>query len=249
MQREPKLRRAPVSPAARQPTMCRVRRQPEDRITWDPTTRRRRGHRSRIRLAIRAAECRSRRLHRTNRRRREAIRKAVRIVAIRRLDTAQRPRSRARRPTTRTTQPRRTRLLEPMAPVVPTPTAAAAGAIRAARAIPPDAATDRRRATPPDVATVRLRLIPRGTMDRASRMAAGARDRTLHRTPQEAVVVTTGAVAVVVTVAAAAAVTAAAADTDNQQRYGARIRAASQGPPFSSHQLSDVSHQLMLVPR
>jgi len=178
------------------------------------TTRRLRGHRSRIRLTAR--ERHSPQLLRPDRRRRGATRKAARIAAIRlRLGMAQRLRCRVRRPTTRTTQPRRTRLPEPTALAIPTPTEAAAVAIRPVRAIPPDAATDRLRATPRDVATARLRLTLRETTGRASRTAVGTLARTPHPTPQA--VATTVAVEAVVTVAAGA-VTAVVVGTDSQQR-------------------------------
>lgn len=196
MQPGPKLRLAPMCPAIRQ-TTSPVLRQPEDRTAWDPATcrarppamtalpgrtaarqtlpaattlrrptigatartaRRRRGHRSRIRQAIRAAQRRSPRRYRA------AVRKVARIAAVRRPDTAQRPRSRGRRPDIPTMRRRPTRLPPTME--------------RAPRAHTAEVA-----------------------MDRLGRMAAGARDRTPHRTLPAGAVLTAGVV--VVTVAAA----------------------------------------------
>ena len=135
------------------------------------TTRRRRGHRSRTRLTIRAAERHSPRL------RRAAIRKRACTAAIRRPGTAQRPRCRVRQPDIPTMRRQRTRL-------------------------PPAMERDPRADTEAEV-----------VMDRARHLAAGARDRTPHRTLQAGA---RTAVAAVVT-AAAEAVTAAAVDTEDSQ--------------------------------
>ena len=67
--------------------------------------------------------------------------------------------------------------------------------------------------TEAEVVMDHLRTPRRGAMDRAVRMAAGARDRTPHRTLQAGA---RTAVAAVVTVAAEA-VTAAVVDTEDSQ--------------------------------